>query len=69
MVEDETEHTHEHNPNSVFGMTDYPLGSVYSPIQNWRNVYNLAEGFSRGTIFAELFLPFEGESIYKGGIN
>lgn len=45
---------------SAYALTDFPLAMVYSPIQEWRNVYDEKKGFSRGTIFAELDKPFEG---------
>ena len=37
---------------------DYPLAMVYSPIQEWRELYDNETGLSRGTIFKELDLPF-----------
>ncbi|RGY98443.1 spore coat associated protein CotJA [Clostridium sp. AM58-1XD] len=36
----------------------YPVGMGYVPMQQWRQTYNLEQGFSRGTIFPELDLPF-----------
>jgi hypothetical protein len=33
---------------------------VYSPMQEWRSIYDAEMGLSRGTIFAELDLPFVG---------
>ena len=42
-----------------------PLGMVYSPVQHWQKLYDLDTGLNKGTIFAELDLPFEASS--KGG--
>lgn len=47
------------------GIHGKALGIVYSPVQCWQNLYDLEAGLSRGTIFAELDLPFEASS--KGG--
>ena len=52
--------------NSVWGIREYPLGSVYSPCQEWRNLYSPAKALSRGTLFSELDLPFEGNSCSGG---
>ncbi len=43
-----------------YGLVDFPLAMVYSPIQEWRNVYDEKKGLTRGTIFAELDKPLEG---------
>lgn len=40
-----------------------PLAMAYVPMQQWKNVYSPQEGLSRGTIFSELDLPFEGRTI------
>ncbi len=42
------------------------LAMVYSPYQHWQNVYDHDKGFSRGTIFRDLDMPFEA-SQSKGG--
>lgn len=42
-----------------------PLAMAYVPWQKWCKVYDVCEGFQRGTIFKELDLPFEG----RGGCN
>lgn len=39
-------------------LSDMPLAMVYSPKQDWESLYNLEEGFSRGTIFKRLDFPF-----------
>ena len=37
-----------------------PLAMVYSPEQEWRDLYDSEEGHKKGTIFKELDLPFLG---------
>lgn len=48
-----------------------PLAMAYVPMQQWKTTYTLTGGLSRGTIFPELDLPFEGRTILseraKGG--
>ena len=46
---------------------NYKLGMVYSPYQEWQNLYPCEKGFSEGTIFVELNKPFEGYKNGKGG--
>lgn len=41
-----------------WGLEEYPLASVYAPLQAWRNLYDHDTGFSKGTIFKDLDLPF-----------
>ena len=52
-----------------YGLTDYPLAMVYSPIQEFRGLYTPDVALNRGTMFAELDLPFEGGNAKKGGCN
>ena len=40
-----------------------PIAMAYVPWQNWQQIYDLEQGFCRGTIFKELDKPFLG----KGG--
>ena len=40
---------------------DMPVGMAYVPFQQWDTPYEGAVGYSRGTIFKELDLPFIGE--------
>ena len=47
-----------HSGRKTWGLEDYPLASVYAPLQSWRNLYDAEAGLSRGTIFKELDLPF-----------
>ena len=51
------------NANEV----NYKLGMVYSPYQEWQNLYPDDKGFAEGTIFVELNKPFEGYKNGKGG--
>ena len=46
------------NSGSTFGLVGYPLASVYAPLQNFAEIYDCETGLTRGTIFAELDLPF-----------
>jgi hypothetical protein len=43
-----------------WGLKDHPLGMMYSPYQYFRQLYSPDTALSRGTIFSELDLPFEG---------
>lgn len=36
----------------------FPVGMTYVPMQKWQQTYDLGLGFSRGTIFPDLDLPF-----------
>lgn len=48
-----------------------PLAMTYTPMQQWKSTYSDAVSLTRGTIFPELDLPFEGKTILteraKGG--
>ncbi|MCI8660431.1 MAG: spore coat associated protein CotJA [Lachnospiraceae bacterium] len=35
-----------------------PIGMAYVPWQTWGQTYSMEQGFSRGTLFPELDLPF-----------
>ena len=50
-----------------WGLNEYPLAMVYSPNQVWRNLYPTEKALERGTLFAELDLPLEGDG-RKGGL-
>lgn len=50
-----------------FGLRNHPLAMVYSPYQEWRDAYTPEVALTRGTLFAELDLPFEGDK-RKGGL-
>ena len=49
-----------------WGLREHPLAMAYSPLNVWRQVYDADYGLGRGTIFAELDLPF-GADDRKGG--
>ena len=51
-----------HRKDKLEGM---PLAMAYVPWQKWCEIYDVCEGFRRGTIFRELDMPFKG----KGGCN
>lgn len=42
-----------------------PLAMVYCPKQAFRKLYEPDVALSRGTLFAELDLPFEGRSVSR----
>lgn len=50
-----------------WGLEGYPLAMVYSPIQCFRDIYDMDHALEQGTIFGELDLPFMGASVTKGG--
>lgn len=59
------------HPDSIgfgWGLTDHPLAMVYSPYQLFRDVYSPDNALARGTLFAELDLPFEGDKKRNGGL-
>lgn len=41
------------------------LAMVYSPYQEWKHLYEIDDGFEKGTIFKELDKPFFGG--YRNG--
>ena len=43
--------------DTVYGVKGRPVGSVYAPVQNFDDLYDLGKALSRGTIFADLDLP------------
>ena len=62
------EESYDHAPaRATWGLENYPLASVYSPIQIWRNLYEPEEALERGTLFQELDLPFVCGEINTGG--
>ena len=56
-----------HNGRHTWGLVDYPLAMVYSPLQNFEKLFNMETALNKGTVFEKLDLPFMGESVYKGG--
>ena len=53
--------------NGGWGLHSHPLAMVYSPLQEFRELYTPDVALQRGTMFAELDLPFEGYKGSKGG--
>ncbi len=41
-----------------WGLSGYPLASVYAPLQKFCELYDLDTALMRGTAFSELDLPF-----------
>ncbi len=50
-----------------WGVKGNPLAMVYSPLQEYRELYDLDDALKNGTLFKELDLPFMGESVVRGG--
>ena len=50
-----------------WGLEGYPLAMVYSPVQHFKDMYDLDTALTQGTVFKELDLPFMGMSVTKGG--
>ena len=48
-----------------WGLCQYPLAMAYAPCQAFHSVYDVETALHRGTLFAELDLPFEA----AGGCN
>ena len=51
------------------GEYNYTLAMVYSPLQEFQNLYCEEEGLKVGTIFKELDKPFYGPKCYGGAHN
>ena len=49
-----------------WGLEAHPLAMVYSPCQIWKDAYAPDTALERGTLFAELDLPFEPGSCRRG---
>ena len=49
-----------------WGLQGYPLAMVYSPYQNWQNLYTPDVALEKGTLFAELDLPIESANCRRG---
>lgn len=57
----------ENSQKHSWGLENYPLASVYAPLQSFDELYDKETALQKGTVFAQLDLPFMGESVYKGG--
>ena len=55
----------EEDKKHSWGLVNYPLASVYAPLQEWQSLYDNETGLARGTIFKELEKPFLG----AGGVG
>ena len=58
-------HKEHHCHCSKDPLWEMPLAMAYVPWQRWQEIYDVCDGFQRGTIFRELDKPFHG----KGGCN
>ena len=47
-------------PEAVNAFANMPIAMAYVPWQEWRSVYEVEKGLHCGTIFEELFKPFQG---------
>lgn len=50
----------------TWGLQDHPLAMVYSPLQSFKGLFDTDAALSRGTLFSDLYLPFEGQDCGKG---
>lgn len=50
-----------------WGLKSHPLAMVFSPLQEFHELYSPEKALERGTIFSELDLPFDGNKGSKGG--
>ena len=57
------------NDDTVNADFNYSLAMVYSPQQEWQNLYCEEEGMMAGTIFKELDKPFYGPKCHGGNSN
>ena len=64
----ETDHSPDENIGVTYGLTGFPLASVYAPLQKFTDIYDCETGLTRGTIFSELDLPFVCGGM-SGGAN
>ena len=64
-------HSESHCQNEDYANNsfNYALAMVYSPKQEWQNIYCEEEGFIAGTIFKELDKPFYGAKCHGGTCN
>lgn len=57
----------EGNTEANWGLVGYPLASVYAPLQEYKELYDLDTALERGTLFSELDLEFRGRTLMGGG--
>ena len=57
----------EHSCDLPDRLQGHPLAMVYSPYQHFRDIYTPDVALDRGTLFAELDLPFEGSGNKRNG--
>lgn len=50
-----------------WGLKNYPLASVYAPLQEFADLYDPLTALKKGTLFSQLELPFMGKTIAKEG--
>lgn len=58
-------HDDMQNAAHTWGLKNHPLAMVYSPLQGFCSLYDEDTALSRGTLFSELDLPFEGQRCGK----
>ena len=55
---------------TTWGLEGYPLAIVYSPLQEWANIYDEMTALEKGTLFAELDKPLaDTDTKCKGGTS
>ena len=59
---------HEKFNHNNWGLSGYPLASVFAPLQEFDNLYDVDTALKQGTAFSDLYLPFTGSRrVSKGG--
>ncbi len=53
--------------NVPASLSGYPQAMVYAPESTFTNIYSDEEGLCRGTVFADLYFPFEASCNGNGG--
>ena len=44
-------------------LSQLPIAMAYVPMQKWKDIYKTDIALARGTIFAQLDLPFKGKGV------
>ncbi len=60
------DNNHTQSSKHGWGLQNYPLAMVYSPYQNWQNLYTPDVALEKGTLFGELDLPIESTNYRRG---